>query len=152
MRATVLVADDDETVRDCISWVLGGDGFQVLTAADGAEAVRRSAKADVDLFILDVHMPILDGAATLAELRGKRRFRDTPILFLTGEPHDAPAGALALAKPCSVGELLGAVRSLLLMKAATRRTTESAADRRRARPRSSAGPGASNRSSAAARR
>jgi DNA-binding response OmpR family regulator len=113
MRATVLVADDDENIRDALSWCLRIAGFRVLTAGDGAEAVRRSAKAAVDLFILDLHMPNLDGAGALAAIRAKPRFRTTPILFLTGQPHHAPAGVPVLAKPCDAEELLGAVRALL---------------------------------------
>jgi CheY-like chemotaxis protein len=150
MRATVLVADDDETVRDAASWVLGSDGFRVLTAADGAEAVRRSANAAVELFILDAHMPVLDGAATFAELRAMPQFRDTPILFLTGDPQDAPVGGVVLAKLCGVAKLLETANSLV--SAARRRSGESAADPRRARPRSSTGHHAGNQASATARR
>jgi CheY-like chemotaxis protein len=141
MSATVLVADDDETVRESVSWVLEREGFRVLTAADGAEAVRLGAKAAVDLFVLDVHMPLLDGAAVLAHLRAKPQFRDTPALFLTGDLRDVPAGGVVLAKPCAVAQLLETVRSLL-----------TAAHRRRARPRNSTGHGTGHRPSAVARR
>ena len=113
MQATVLVADDDENIRDGVSWCLRSAGFRVLTAADGAEAVRRSGNASVDLFILDLHMPNLDGAGAFAAIRAKPRFRATPILFMTGQPNEVPAGEPVLAKPCAVEELLDAVRSML---------------------------------------
>lgn len=147
MRATVLVADDDEIVRDAVSWVLGSERFRVLTAADGAEAIRRSAKTEVDLFILDVHMPNLDGEATLAAIRAMPRFRDTPILFLTGEPQDAPAGVVNLSKPCSASELIQAVTSLLELSSQS--SAEGSAERRRG---SSVGHRTRSRSSAGARR
>ena len=113
MRPTVLVADDDEHIRDGLSWCLRIAGFQVLTAADGAEAVRRSANAAVDLFILDVHMPNLDGVGALEAIRAKPRFRKTPVLFCTGQPDQAPDGAPVLAKPYDPAELLAAVTWLL---------------------------------------
>jgi CheY-like chemotaxis protein len=150
MGATVLVADDDETVRDAVSWCLGSEGFRVLTAADGAEAVRRCSKAAVDIFILDVHMPILDGAGALEQIRAKARFQDTPVLFLTACPQDAPAGVVALAKPCGVDQLIQAVKSAL--ESSQRRLAERSTDRRRARPRGSMGDRAGNRSSAAGRK
>jgi CheY-like chemotaxis protein len=90
MPCTVLVVDDNENMRDVVSWCLRGEGYRVLTAADGAEALRRMAEHRVNVVILDLQMPVLDGTGVLAVMKATPRFRDTPVVMLTGDPTDAP--------------------------------------------------------------
>ena len=106
MRATILVAGDDENVRDIVAWCLRREGYRVVTAADSAEALRSSARTSVDLFVLDLNMPALDGAAAVATIRANARSRGVPILIVTGRPQDAPT-ALRWFRP---GRRIGPVR------------------------------------------
>jgi CheY-like chemotaxis protein len=80
---TVLIADDKATSRELVRTVLEKDGYSVLEAADGIEALRNAREAMPDLIILDLQMPGLDGFAVLHELRKEQRFAATPIMALT---------------------------------------------------------------------
>ena len=78
-KKLIVVADDDREIRDVLSLPLGGEGYEVLAAQDGGEALSL-ATPDADLYILDVNMPALSGFMTAAEIRKQY---DTPIIFLT---------------------------------------------------------------------
>ena len=78
-KKLIVVADDDREIRDVLSLLLGGEGYEVLAAQDGGEALSL-ATPDADLYILDVNMPALSGFMTAAEIRKQA---DTPIIFLT---------------------------------------------------------------------
>ncbi len=67
-RATVLVADDDRTIRRNLARLLGAEGYRALEAADGAEALERIRSGAVDAVLLDLKMPKLDGLDVLGEL------------------------------------------------------------------------------------
>ena len=77
----LLVVDDDAAVREALELVLDLSGFEVATAADGREAIRRLARDSPDAVILDVLMPGLDGLEVCRRIRatGDR----TPVLMLT---------------------------------------------------------------------
>src|ERR671932_154881 len=109
---TILLVDDEAAVRAVARAFLGLQGFAVLEAADGAEALRVAEHhpGPIDLLIADVEMPGLDGRAlaqTLGPLRPGMR-----VLYLSGYPRDAalaagkvPAGAEFLEKPFSAAGL-----------------------------------------------
>jgi DNA-binding NtrC family response regulator len=78
---TVLIADDEKNIRNTLSTTLRLDGYRVLTAGNGKEALESLEKGGVDLVILDLQMPRLDGMETLAEMR--RRGWQMPVMFLT---------------------------------------------------------------------
>jgi len=79
----ILVADDRLAGRELIRAVLEGCGYIVYEAADGREAVNLAYKESPDLLILDLQMPVLDGAGALRELRASKTFVSIPILALT---------------------------------------------------------------------
>jgi two-component system response regulator MprA len=113
-----LVVDDDRDVRDSLRRALGYAGYAVTTAADGAEALATVAQAPVDLIILDVLMPMLNGLDTCRALRG--RGDPTPVIVLTARDavDDRVAGLEAgaddyLVKPFALRELLARVNALL---------------------------------------
>jgi two-component system response regulator MprA len=118
MRPRLLVVDDDLDVRESLHRALGYAGYDVTTAPNGAVALRAVAKAPVDLIILDVTMPMLDGFNTCRELRS--RGDATPVLVLTArdaiddrvEGFDAGADDY-LVKPFALRELLARVNALL---------------------------------------
>src|SRR3984957_10006730 len=118
METRVLVVDDDHDVRESLSRALGYAGYEVATAANGADALRSVARAPVDLIILDVLMPMLDGLGACRSLRD--RGDDTPVLVLTARDavDDRVAGLDAgaddyLVKPFTLRELLARVNALL---------------------------------------
>ena len=71
METRVLVVDDDADVRDSLRRALGYAGYEVATAVNGAEALKSVAKSPVDLIILDVLMPMLDGLGACRALRDR---------------------------------------------------------------------------------
>ncbi|WP_314224977.1 response regulator transcription factor [Streptomyces zaehneri] len=118
MPERVLVADDDRAVREAVERTLELEGYDVVTAGDGVEALVLSRRESFSALVLDVMMPHIDGVAVCRVLRadGDR----TPVLMLTaraGIPdlaHGLDAGADDyLPKPFEVPELLARLRALL---------------------------------------
>ena len=114
----VLIVEDERPMRIALQDVLTGEGYRVLTAAEGESGLHRAVEEKPDLILLDVMMPKLDGYALCAELR--RLGNSVPILMLTakGQVEDRVTGLDAgaddyLVKPFSTEELLARVRALL---------------------------------------
>ena len=82
-RDRVLVIDDEETVRDLMRRFLTREGFEVVTAADGAEGLALARDLRPALITLDVLMPGLDGWSVLRELKGDPALADIPVVMLT---------------------------------------------------------------------
>ncbi len=85
---TVLVVDDERHIVDLVRLYLEKEGFAVLVAGDGDEALALHARHDPDLVILDLMLPGRDGFAVCRELR---RRGDTPVLMLTARDDDVDA-------------------------------------------------------------
>ncbi|MDH3193244.1 MAG: response regulator transcription factor [Acidimicrobiia bacterium] len=116
--STVLIAEDDEGVRTALSRALKFEGYDVVLAFDGAEALEAVSTAEPDVIVLDVMMPHIDGLTACRRMRSKGI--DTPILMLTArqEVSDRVAGLDAgaddyLPKPYALEELLARLRALL---------------------------------------
>ncbi len=114
----LLIAEDDRGVRESLARALQYEGYQVITAPDGREAVRIVRAGDVDALVLDVMMPELDGLAVASKLRAEGQ--RIPILMLTArhEVSDRVAGLEAgaddyLVKPFALDELLARIKALL---------------------------------------
>ena len=123
----VLVVDDDQAVRDSLARSLRYSGYEVLTAADGVEALAQLSAHRPDAVIMDVMMPRLDGLETTRMLRANGN--DDPILVLTARDADNDrvdgldaGGDDYMAKPFSLEELLARLRAL------TRRTRSNTED------------------------
>lgn len=88
----ILVVDDEEAVRAlagaCISHALG-DGYEVLYAADAAEALEAAAQQHPDLVLLDIIMPDVDGFEVCQQLKSAPATADIPIVFLTAKGEEA---------------------------------------------------------------
>lgn len=113
----ILIVDDDPHIRELSKLFLQNDGFEVLEAGDGAEALARLDSTKVDLFIIDIMMPRMDGWQLCRELRAAY---DLPILMLTarGETGQKIKGFELgtddyLVKPFEPLELVARVRALL---------------------------------------
>jgi DNA-binding response OmpR family regulator len=117
MPSTVLVVDDEQTVRDTVALCLQQDGHRVITAADGAEALRQYRSEKPDLILLDLMLPELSGIELTRIVRGES---DVPILMLTARDSelDKVVGLELgaddyVTKPFSLRELQARVRALL---------------------------------------
>src|SRR5579862_2126166 len=90
--ATVLVVDDEAHILEVVQYALSREGHSVVTAGNGDEALRRVAEGGVDLLVLDVLMPQLDGLAVCRRLRAAGS--NLPIIFLSsrGEEIDRVLG------------------------------------------------------------
>jgi two-component system response regulator MprA len=118
MQPRLLVVDDDPDVRDSLRRALSYSGYAVTTAANGTDALSSVSQSPVDLIILDVLMPMLDGFETCRALR--ERGNATPVLVLTARDavDDRVTGLEAgaddyLVKPFALRELLARVGALL---------------------------------------
>lgn len=83
-RPVVLVSDDDADIRRMLRFHLEDRGFDILEAANGADAIEQVLTEEIDALILDVMMPELNGWEVLKYLRGKEGFKNLPVLMLTG--------------------------------------------------------------------
>lgn len=75
--------DDDTAILDHVGKVLGDAGFRPLNATNGLEGLKHLNCEDVDLVILDVNMPVMDGLQTCRMIRAAERLKNLPILMLT---------------------------------------------------------------------
>jgi DNA-binding response OmpR family regulator len=118
--AVVLVADDDKDILDLVRVVLEEDGYEVIGATDGGQALKRAAERTPDLCVLDVMMPKFDGIEVTEKLRAEEATRDVPILLLSARTEWAAvlrgkeAGANEyLTKPFIPDDLQHEARALL---------------------------------------
>ena len=82
----ILLVDDDDTIREVAQLTLETvGGFEVVTAAGGAEGVAKAAAEHPDAILLDMMMPGLDGPSTAAQLRANEVTRDIPVVLLTAK-------------------------------------------------------------------
>lgn len=116
----VLVADDDADVRELVEFRLARAGYEVITAADGEEAVALALARRPDLCVIDVMMPKLDGYQVTERLREAGDLDGVPVLLLTASVQEAAVergfevGADDyIKKPFSPRELLERVASAL---------------------------------------
>ena len=105
----ILVVEDTQIVREPLSRLLGGEGFSVITAADGSEAMAalNDVEQPIDLVLLDVLMPRMDGVAFLTAMRADPRFRELAVIALTGV---SDSGRLARLRELGVKEIVHKVR------------------------------------------
>src|SRR3954470_5548749 len=80
----ILVIEDAQIVREPLSRLLVSEGFDVASAADGAEAIAALEARPVDLILLDVLMPRMDGVKFLSILRGHERLKHIAVIAITG--------------------------------------------------------------------
>jgi twitching motility two-component system response regulator PilH len=116
-HGTILVVDDSPTELAVITGPLRGDGYTVVTASNGEEAVNRLAQEAFDLMLLDVIMPGVNGFQLCRSLRRDPKYSGLPIVLVTSKDQDSDRhwglkqGATDyLTKPFSREQLLAAVR------------------------------------------
>jgi DNA-binding response OmpR family regulator len=119
----ILLVDDDSTVRESLSDVLVAEGYVVVPAENGQQALDLDARSAVDLALLDLNMPVKNGWDTFEQLT--REHPLIPIIILTARPNqlftalNAGVGAL-LEKPMDIPTLLRTMENLLAESAKQR--------------------------------
>jgi two-component system alkaline phosphatase synthesis response regulator PhoP len=119
-RKRILVVDDEVYIAHILEFSLGMEGYEVITATSGQEALAQADRENPDLIVLDILMPDMDGYEVCRRLRADERYAETPIILLTakhGEEDRARGlqlGASAyITKPFRPVELIDRIRSLL---------------------------------------
>src|SRR5687767_1696843 len=119
-EATILVVDDEWAVRDMLSQFLTDEGYRVVTAQDGIEAMDRIDEEPPDLVVSDVMMPVLDGGHLAGIISTRTGVPVIGMTALTRLRRDADAYFSAvLHKPFNLGRLLQLIEEVLAQKAQT---------------------------------
>ncbi|MDR7149341.1 DNA-binding response OmpR family regulator [Hydrogenophaga palleronii] len=120
MSQKILIADDEPNILISLEFLMKREGYEVVVARDGQEAIDAIERERPALVLLDVMMPIKTGFDVCHEVRASETLRDTPILMLTAKGRDTDvAKGLALGanaymtKPFSTKELVQKVREML---------------------------------------
>jgi len=129
MDRKILVVDDEKNIVDIIKFNLKKEGYEVVTAANGEEAIAKTYEENPDLILLDIMMPKVDGYEACKKIREKY---DTPIIMLTARAEEVDK-VLGLelgaddyvTKPFGVRELMARVKANLRRKSVTSQSEES---------------------------
>jgi two-component system alkaline phosphatase synthesis response regulator PhoP len=121
--AKILLVDDEPDILEIVSYNLKNEGYQVFTAQNGEEALKKAKKKKPDLIILDVMMPVMDGMEACEKMRKMPELENTIITFLTARSEDYSmiagfdVGADDyITKPVKPRVLVSKVKSLLRRK------------------------------------
>jgi CheY-like chemotaxis protein len=110
-RANVLVVDDDEAIRDVVAEVLRDEGYSVVCAENGAQALREiQGDHHPDLVLLDLMMPVMSGWEVLEQLQASEELSQIPVVVVSAMT--APGVREHLAKPIDLDNLLETVGRL----------------------------------------
>ena len=119
-RVRILVAEDDPSVRALLERCLAHEGYEVIIAADGGEAIECVKRCKPDLLLLDVMMPGVNGISVARHLSRNDETRDIPVMFVTamGNRYSIAAGINAgersyVTKPFSIPKLIDKVASIV---------------------------------------
>lgn len=119
-QVRVLVIDDSKTIRKSAENLLSKEGYEVVTANDGFEALAKIAQTQPGIIFVDIMMPRLDGYQTCALIKNNDKFKTTPVVMLSSKDglFDKAKGRIVgsdqyLTKPFSREELLGTINELV---------------------------------------
>jgi DNA-binding response OmpR family regulator len=122
-QGKVLVVDDEVYILHILDFSLGAEGFEVITAADGEQALAKARAERPDLIVMDIMMPRLDGYETCRRLKSYPETREIPVLLLTarGREEDRQKGIDCgaddyITKPFSPNKLIRRVSGILGIK------------------------------------
>lgn len=119
MSKKILIVDDSVAIRQSLLMTLKSEGYDVIEAANGVEAIELMKTNSIGLFISDVNMPEMDGITLLKKIREDQDHKHAPVIMLTTESgkdminagKDAGARAWVI-KPFQPNELLSAVKKI----------------------------------------
>lgn len=131
MDKKILVIEDDPATSRLVDYTLRHKGYQVMTASNGLEGIRKAQREKPDLLILDVMLPGIDGFEICNRLRAEPDTAQLPILMFSAKAQeiDRDTGLKVgaddyLSKPADPSEIVRRVESLLARKASGRRATD----------------------------
>ena len=115
---TVLVVDDEALIAMALEAALQDAGYQVTTAANGRQGLERLAEAQVDIVLLDMMMPVMNGPAMLGAMAADPALSGIPVIILSSLPEatvraQADGVAAILRKPYTAGEVLREIEQVL---------------------------------------
>lgn len=123
MKQTIMVVDDSTSLRMMMAFTLGNAGYSVIEAENGLDSQERLNGSQINMFIVDLNMPHVDGFELIRSIRGMSQYKFTPILILTTESledkiKDAKAtGATGLiTKPFKPDQLIDVIQKLMPAK------------------------------------
>lgn len=124
-QQTVLVVEDDEQIAYLLQFMLGREGFDVIIATDGEQAVSHiESISPPSLVLLDVILPYLDGFELVERIRGKSEWRNVPVIMMTAHPQACNIGRVLqsgandyIVKPFQPGELIARLRRFMTLAA-----------------------------------
>lgn len=119
-KPVVLVTEDVTDARDLFKVFLEFEGFDVVTAANGQEAIDRAQELQPDAIVMDLSMPVMDGFTAAEQLKSDSRTRDIPVVALSGHvlpshtdrARDAGCDTI-LPKPCLLTDVAAKIRTML---------------------------------------
>ena len=116
-RHVILLAEDEPGIRGALELLLGLEGYDVVSASNGVQALDALPHAACDLIITDHMMPLMDGPTFLRHVRADERFRHVPAIMISAVPRPPetlePLADAFIGKPFEIPVLLQAIRSLL---------------------------------------
>jgi two-component system, chemotaxis family, chemotaxis protein CheY len=117
---TIMAVDDSASLRQMVSVVLRGGGYQVIESVDGLDALSKLKGQELHLFLTDVNMPKMDGFELTRRLRAMPQYKFVPVVLLTTESTadkkqlGKAAGATAwIVKPFNPDQLLAVVKKVI---------------------------------------
>ena len=120
MSKTIVIADDEPHVLRSLEFILKKQGYSVVTAVNGEEALERVKETNPDLVFLDIQMPKMDGNSVLRHIRDDPNYQDLYIVMITAKGQEADrlnsleSGANEyVTKPYSPRNLIGRVKEIL---------------------------------------
>jgi two-component system alkaline phosphatase synthesis response regulator PhoP len=121
-KAKILVVDDEVNITQILEFSIGAEGYEVITASNGEEAVEKARREQPDLIILDIMMPRIDGYEACRILKSNPLTKNIPVVLLTAKGRDIDkrlgyeVGATDyIIKPFSPNKLIERIQELLTM-------------------------------------
>ena len=116
----ILLVDDEEDILASLQLRLKAEGYDVILASDGGQALEAALRHAPDLILMDIRLPVMDGYEVCRRIRSDTRIGDTPIIFLTAdasirvaEETESCGASDYLVKPFLAGELTLKMKHLL---------------------------------------
>ncbi|MCR5564095.1 MAG: response regulator [Desulfovibrio sp.] len=122
MKKHIMLVDDSKTIRNLLAFVLKSEGYKITTAEDGLDAIEKIYSIDepINLLIVDVNMPRMDGFTFIKTIRQQELYKDVPIIVLSteGEEKDIQTGMsvganLYMIKPAHPEKMVRNIKMLL---------------------------------------
>lgn len=118
-KKTIMIIDDQPEILELVSFTLQKEGYDIIPVEDAEKALQELKEKDVDMFIVDIMLPNMDGFEFVRTIRGTDKHKLTPVIFLSakGEEFDKVLGLELgaddyIVKPFSVRELLARIRAV----------------------------------------